>query len=52
MKKIIEKCIYTYFINYNYALLPLQHRIINDGVWNEYNLSMQQERYFNYINKY
>lgn len=48
----IEKCIYTYFINNNYALLALQHWVINDGVWNEYNLSMQQERYFNQRERY
>ena len=55
----VEKYIDTYFIEQNYALLLREHILIKDAnVWNEFNLSMEQnryvqqkERYLNYINK-
>jgi hypothetical protein len=43
--EFIIKCIHKYCIEQNYALLLKQHWFIKDSVWNEYNVSMHQERY-------
>jgi hypothetical protein len=43
--EFVEKYIYKYFIEKNYALLLRKHWFINDSVWNEYDVSMLQERY-------
>jgi hypothetical protein len=57
-EKFIENYIHKYFIDDNYALLLRQHSEIGESVWNEYNFSMiqwryyiQRERYYNYIMK-
>ena len=44
-EEFVENFITTYFIEQNYALLLRKHWFVNDSVWNEYNLSMQFERY-------
>jgi hypothetical protein len=41
----VENFITKYFINDNYALLLRKHWFINNNVWDEYNISMKQERY-------
>jgi len=41
----IEKIIIEYFVKQNYALLLREHWFIHNNVWNEYNESMNQERY-------
>lgn len=41
----VEDFITKYFIKKNYALLLRKHWFVNNSVWNEYNLSMYQERY-------
>jgi len=53
----VENFIDKYFIKENYALLLRKHWFINDNIWNEYNESMLQDRYYlqkekyiNYIN--
>jgi hypothetical protein len=54
----VEDFIYKYFIEKNYALLLREHWFIHDNVFNEFNESMKQKRYFQqkqqiitYINK-
>jgi hypothetical protein len=41
----IEQHIQTYFIEKNYALLLREHPFIKNSVWQEYEVSMHQERY-------
>jgi len=41
----VENFITKYFINENYALLLRKHWFINNNIWDEYNISMKQERY-------
>lgn len=47
----VEMMINEYFINKNYALLLRKHWFISDNVWNEYNESIKQHRYFLQKNK-
>jgi hypothetical protein len=54
----VEIFIDKYFIKENYALLLRKHWFINDNIWNEYNESilqdryyLQKEKYINYINR-
>jgi hypothetical protein len=56
-EKFVEIFINKYFIKENYALLLRKHWFINDNIWNEYNESilqhryyLQKEKYINYIN--
>jgi hypothetical protein len=41
----VECFIKKYFINSNYALLLRKHEFIKPNIWNEYDVSMKQERY-------
>lgn len=44
-EQFVEDFIHKYFIENNYALLLRKHWFIQDNVWNEYNESMNQNRY-------
>jgi len=44
-ESFVEQFIHTYFIEQNYALLLRKHWFIDGNVWNEFHMSMGQERY-------
>lgn len=53
----VENYIIKFFIEQNFALLLREHHFVHNNVWNEYNQSMEQQRYIlesekykNYIN--
>ena len=48
----VEDYIVKYFIQQNYALLLRKHWSIHNSVWNEFNGSMNQERYVREREKY
>ena len=51
-EKFVEKMINKYCIQQNYALLLREHWHVHDNVWNEYNLSMRQDRYVKQSHQY
>jgi hypothetical protein len=51
-ESFIELMIETYLIKNNYALLLREHMFINNNIYDEFNESMKQERYFIQKNKY
>jgi hypothetical protein len=44
-EQFVEMFIDKYFIKHNFALLLREHWYVHNNVWNEYNLSMNQQRY-------
>ena len=48
----VESFINKYFIEKNYALLIREHWFIHNNVWDEYNMSMLQDRYVLESDKY
>lgn len=44
-EKLILNKIDEYFIKQNYALLLRQHHFVGNNIWDEFNMSMYQERY-------
>jgi len=45
-ESFIETYIDKYFIQNNYALLVREHHFMKDTIWNDFNESMKQQRYY------